>query len=196
MLQFIKTTALGGLLFLVPVIILIVIFEKAHQMATRLAAPIAAFVTVERLVGIAIIDLLTIALVVLICFLAGLAARTPWAVRLISDLESTILSKVPAYDLVKTKLTAQLHFEKDADSLPVLARFDDQWQIAFEMERLSGGYVVVYLPGAPDAWSGSVSVVTEDRITPLDAKLTETQRIFKNMGRGAGGLLEKTLKQP
>lgn len=195
MFQIIKATALGGLMFLIPVIILIAIFEKAHQLVGRLAAPILAYVPVERVLGIVILDLLTIAFVLLICFLAGLAATTPLAIKWISALESEFLSKVPAYDVVKTKLTAQLRFEQDADFRPVLARFDDQWQMAFEVDRIADGYVVVFLPGAPDAWSGSVSIVTEDRITPLDSKLKGALGIFKHLGKGAGDHLKKHLEK-
>ena len=38
---------------------------------------------------------------------------------------------------------------------PVLARFENSWQIAFEIERIPGGIITVYVPGAPDPWSGS-----------------------------------------
>ena len=195
MFQFIKTTALGGLLFLIPVIILFAVFEKAHQLVSNLTEPISAIFTVNRIFGLAIIDLLAILLVLLICFLAGLAARTAWAKRWIAALESAFLSKVPAYDLLKRKMTTQLRFEEDADFRPVVARFDDQWQIAIEVDRIAGGYVAVYLPGSPDPWSGSVSIVTEDRITRLDTSRTATVGIFKNLGKGAGEHLTKALKK-
>lgn len=88
MFQFFKTTALGGILFLVPVIILVAVFTKAHQMISKVAAPVLAIVPVERVVGIVIVDLLALALLLLICFLAGLAAKTPRAGRLVASLES------------------------------------------------------------------------------------------------------------
>ena len=37
---------------------------------------------------------------------------------------------------------------------PVLITLDDYEQMAFEVERTAGGKVVVYLPGAPNSWSG------------------------------------------
>ena len=185
MFQFIKTTVLGGILFLIPVVILIAIFTKAHQLIGKLAAPILAIVPVERIVGIVILDLLTLALMVLICFLAGLAANTPVAIRLVTSLESKFLSKVPAYDVEKAKLSARMRLEEAEEAQPVLARFDDQWQIGFEIERIVGGKVVIFIPGAPDPWSGSVSIVTDDRVTRLDSNLTATLTMFKRLGKGA-----------
>lgn len=112
MFQFFKTTALGGILFLAPVIILIAVFTKAHQMISKVAAPVLAIVPVERVVGIVVVDLLALALLLLICFLAGLAAKTPRAGRLVASLASDFLSQVPGYELAKTKLTTQLFLKR------------------------------------------------------------------------------------
>jgi len=195
MFQFFKTTALGGILFLIPVIILIVILAKAHELVSKLAAPALTIVPVESVFGIAVVNLVTLAVGVLICFLAGLAAKTPVAGRFVAALESKFLSKVPAYDVEKTKLAAQLRFEEAEKSQPVLVRFDDQWQIGFEIDNIAGGEVAVYLPGAPDPWSGTVSIVTDDRISRLDSTRTATLRIFKNLGKGAGDLLQTHLEK-
>ena len=46
--------------------------------------------------------------------------------------------------------------------------------------------MAVYLPGSPDPWSGTISIVTEDRIARLDSDLEATLNIFKNLGKGAG----------
>jgi uncharacterized membrane protein len=75
MLHFIKTTILGGLLFLVPVVILIFIIKKAHESVSIITGPVLANLPVGTIAGIAIVDLLTIAVVLLICFLAGLWAK-------------------------------------------------------------------------------------------------------------------------
>ena len=192
MFQFFKTTALGGILFLVPVIILIAVFTKAHQMISKIAAPVLAIVPVERVVGIVIVDLLALALLLLICFLAGLAAKTPRAGRLVASLESDFLSHVPGYELAKIKLTTQLRFEKD-EATTVLVRFDDQWQIGFEVERIAGEKVVVYLPGAPDPWSGAVTIVTDNRIARLDSKQLATLGVFKQLGEGESAQMKEVV---
>jgi len=195
MFQFMKTTALGGLLFLIPVIILVAIFTNAYQLMSKIAAPVLAIVPVERVFGVVVLNLLILALGVLICFLAGLAAKSPVAVRLVTSLESKFLSKVPAYDIQKTKLASRMRFEEGKEAQPVLIRFDDQWQIGFEVDNIAGGKVAVYLPGAPDPWSGSVSIVTEDRITHLDSNLIAISAIFKNLGKGAGDQLQKCMEK-
>jgi uncharacterized membrane protein len=59
------------------------------------------------------------------------------------------------------------------------------WQLAFEIQHIEGGKIVVFSPGAPDPWSGSVGVVTEDRITPLDLTVKSAAGIMKRLGKGS-----------
>ncbi|HMK65956.1 MAG TPA: hypothetical protein VK564_09185, partial [Thermodesulfobacteriota bacterium] len=49
--------------------------------------------------------------------------------------------------------------------------------------------VVVFLPGAPDPWSGLVNVVTRDRITPLDITVKSAADLMKRLGKGSSGVL-------
>ena len=60
-----------------------------------------------------------------------------------------MLEKIPAYELLKTKAQSALSFEETEGMTPVAARFDDSWQLAFEIERIDGGKVVLCFPGLP-----------------------------------------------
>ena len=101
--QFVKTTIIGGVLFLVPIVIFIAVIGKALEVTNKLATPLAALLPVDSIGDLAIVHLLALAILVLVCFLAGLAARTVVAKRLVDRLESSVLTKLPAYALLKTK---------------------------------------------------------------------------------------------
>jgi len=185
MLRFLKTTVLGGILFLVPIIIFIAIIGKALKITNKLANPIVGLLGVDAIAGIAVAQLLAIGILVLICFIAGLAAKTPRAKKFVQSLEVNVLEKIPAYELLKAKTQNALNFEDTEAMSPVMARFDDSLQLAIEIERIEGGHVVIFLPGAPDPWSGSVCVVTEDRITPLDLTVKSATNLMKRLGKGS-----------
>jgi uncharacterized membrane protein len=102
MLRFLKTTVLGGILFLVPIIIFIAIIGKT--------IPVAGLLVADKFVGVAVAELVAIALLVLICFIAGLAARTPRAKKIVQSLEVNVLQKIPVYELLKTKAQSALSF--------------------------------------------------------------------------------------
>lgn len=142
---------------------------------------------------LAVVHVLALAILVLVCFLAGLTARTVIAKKLVGALELNVLSKLPAYALLKTKTQSMLSAEDIEEMTPVVARFDDSWQIAFEIERIDGDKVAIFLPGAPDPWSGSVCVVTADRIAPLDLSIPYVAKMAKRLGRGANEALRDRL---
>jgi uncharacterized membrane protein len=168
MLKVIRTTIMGGILFLVPIAIFIAVIGKGLEFTGAIARPVADVLPVNMIGGVAVAHVLAILLLLLICFLAGLLARAAIARKAVDALEANVLSRVPAYALLKTKTQSMLSPEDIEGMSPVIVRFDDSWQVAFEIERIQDGKVALFLPGSPDAWSGSVCVVDEDRITPLD----------------------------
>ena len=185
MLGFLKTTLIGGVGFLIPIVVLVAIIGKALEIMNRLAAPLAERLPVDSVAGLAVVQLLSILILLLICFAAGLAAKTSTAKRLVRALEANVLDNIPAYALLKAKTQGALGPEDAEGMRPVSARFDDSWQLAFEIERLEEGKTVIFLPGAPDPWAGSVCVVTEDRITPLDLTVRSAADLMKRLGQGA-----------
>ena len=195
MFRFFKTTVIGGIVFMVPIVIFAMIITKALELTNKLAVPLSHMLPIESIGHVAVVDLIAIIIILLICFMAGLAAKTTFARKQISLLESRVLSKFPAYDFLKNKMRAVLQSEEDEGMKPVLVRFDDSWQIAFEVENIPGETSAVYLPGSPDPWSGSVCFVTEDRIQSLESPLPVIIRTLKGLGKGSSELLHAYLKE-
>jgi len=73
-----KATILGGLLFLVPLAFLAIVLGKAFQISMVIAKPIDAVMPIQSLARIAFINIVAVLLIVLVCFLASLAARYGW----------------------------------------------------------------------------------------------------------------------
>jgi uncharacterized membrane protein len=80
-LGFLKTTLVGGLVFLVPVLVFIVLVVKVVELLRKLAQPLAAHLPVQTAFGVIAADVVVIVLLVLACFLAGLLARVSFANR-------------------------------------------------------------------------------------------------------------------
>jgi len=96
-LHFFRTTLVGGILFLVPIVVLIIVLSKALAIAHKLVDPIAARLPFESLIGLRTPHVLAITLLLIFCFVAGLFARTALAKRSVNWLESAVLSNVPRY---------------------------------------------------------------------------------------------------
>ena len=64
--HFLKATLIGGVAFLIPVVVLMVVFGKAFELMSRLAAPVQRFVPLELIGGIAVADLVAVLAMVLV----------------------------------------------------------------------------------------------------------------------------------
>ena len=188
--KFIMTTAIGGVFFLVPLVVITLIIGKAFQLMLWLAGPINKLLPVDSIAGIGMVEILAVILMLLICLLAGMFARSQRARYFHHRTDSVVAELVPGYNWIKTVLK-NLAGETETDRFkPVSVQFDDQLSLAFEMERTANGLVVVFLPGAPDVRSGSVVYVSSDRVTALDASFLNVNKVLKHMGQGAAALLK------
>ena len=196
MLKLLRTTLIGGIIFLIPIAILIAVIGQGLKIAGVIAKPVAAVLPVSMIGGVAVAHVLAILLLLLICFGAGLLARVALARKAVGALEANVLSRLPAYALLKTKTQSMLSPEDIEGMSVVVMRFDDAWQIGFEIERIEGGKVALFLPGSPDPWSGSVCIAEEDRVTPLDLPVAAVANMLRRLGRGANEALRDRMRLP
>jgi uncharacterized membrane protein len=192
-LKFVRTTLAGGVLFLLPVVVVVVIVGKALAIAREIVTPLAAHLPVESVIGLETPKLLAITLLILFCFLAGVFARTRLAQKVVARLETTVLSNVPGYEFFKSVSGSLLGQEKQMAHPVVLARIEDAWQVALLMERMEGGHVAVYIPGVPSPQSGSLYFMTEDRVKLVDVPSNAVMKCLKRYGLDSNALLGKHL---
>jgi uncharacterized membrane protein len=182
-LDFIKTTVVGGIVFLIPAVIVVIALGKLIGALKVMAKALAPFFGIESLVGGFLLDLLAITITV---FAAGLIAKRATAKRLRERLDATLLNSFPGYAFIKGFAENLRKTEELAGTfLPVLVQFDDYVQIAFETEREPSGRVAVYLPGAPNPWTGTVVYVSKERVKPLAMTLSEVLRNIRTLGKGS-----------
>lgn len=187
---FVKTTVIGGLVFLAPIVVLLLVIQQALEVINAILAPFEKLIPIESVGGVLIADIVGIAALLGICFAAGLLARRARLKGFVDRLETMILTKLPGYEFIKGMGETMVGLSSDRQRQAVLARFDDGWQFGFEMERLDDGHVVVFIPGAPAPFSGAVFVMAADRIRVLDNAQADTLHCLKAMGIGANALLQ------
>ena len=183
--QFIKTTILGGLIFLVPLFIVTIVLAKAHGLMAKVAKPFSGLIPLDTIGGVAIANILAVLAILLCCLIVGIIAKGDAAKRLLKSTEEKLLV-IPAYAFVKGVTDSLISSEEAAKAfVPVIVKFDDNAQIAFEIERSERGNVVIYLPGSPNPWSGSVVYFKEDRVERLDITVPEAINNIRHLGRGS-----------
>src|SRR5687767_9667629 len=101
-LGFVRTTLVGGLLYLVPIVVLLAVLGKAIGIAHQVSPPVVKLIEAVHLGEILTPQVVAILLLVLFCFAAGLFARTAFAKRIGRALETRVLANLPGYELIKS----------------------------------------------------------------------------------------------
>jgi uncharacterized membrane protein len=181
-----KATVVGGAVFLIPGFLAVFVVAKVFGMLKALAVGIGPRLGIAGLLGGVLLDVAAILAVAVVCLLGGLVARRATAQRMRTKLDHILLGSFPGYAVVKGFAENLQQSEQIASSfVPVLVTFDDFCQVAFETERRSEGTVAVYLPGAPNPWSGSVVFVSAERVRKLPISVPEAVKILRTLGRDA-----------
>jgi len=188
--NFIKTTAIGGLLFLLPIVVLAMILGKAYKIMMLVAVPMDRLIPIETIGGVALVNILAVLCIFVGCFLAGLVAKSKLGKTAFNTIDAKLLLFFPGYSYLKS-FTSPFTDERDEGKVlkPIIAKLDDQSQLAFEVEHASDGTVVAFVPGAPDSKSGNVVYFTPDRVEHLDITFAEVTRSLRQYGRGSAAWL-------
>jgi uncharacterized membrane protein len=187
--RFLKATVVGGLMFLVPLALVLVVLRHAMQFASKIATPIAAVFPPGPLGGAGLATLVAIVILLLVAFAAGLLANTAAGKRITRWFEESILGGMPQYRMVKSVAEGFAQIESGEGMKPVMVRGDDGWQLGYRVEDLPGDWVAVFLPAAPTPMSGNVMYVTADRVLPLDIPMPEAMKLVKRVGIGSADAL-------
>jgi uncharacterized membrane protein len=200
MTTFLKTTLVGGAVFLLPLAIVLMLLGYALKLASTVARPISEQLQLHQwdvVGGIGIVTALSAVVLVLLSFGAGLAARTYSGERLTRWFEGSLLGRLPQYQVLKSMAEGLTQLENATGIKPALISIEGGWQIGYLLEPLENGWLSVFLPQAPTPMSGNVMYFPAERVRPLDITMVEAMAIIKRIGVGSGEALRSAdLTQP
>jgi len=183
--EFIKTTIVGGIVFLVPLILLTLLLRHAMSFADKIAGPIAASFAEHKIAGVAVATIISVLVLLLLSFVAGLLARTDVGRNLARWLEDSLLGNLPQYRMVKTMAEGLAQVENSQNLRPALVSIEGGWQLCYLLEEVRPGWVAVFLPQSPTPMSGTVMYMPAERVRPLDMPIGEAMLLVKRLGVGS-----------
>ncbi|QIE54732.1 DUF502 domain-containing protein [Pikeienuella piscinae] len=188
----IKGLFIGGLLFLLPIGIVVVVFEKLLRISRKVGEALHSMLLpgVESNVAILLIAILVL---VSIALAAGIFASTAPGKRTFVALERAVLERLPVYTVIR-QMVADMSGNLDRvdadDALKVVeVSYIDHQRVGFLVGHTPDGRAIVYLPGAPSALKGDVVIVDADKVADTEMKAAT---VMAAMGRLGTGLLDKT----
>jgi uncharacterized membrane protein len=198
--QFLKTTIVGGVIFLLPVVLVLFFLGQALAWAAKLLEPVMQHLQIERfgaLTGVSLVTILSAVFLILVSFAAGLVARTAIGASLTGWFDNSLLGRLPQYRVLKSMAEGMARADQARDTMkPVLVSVDCGWQLGYLLETLENGWVAVFLPQAPTPMSGNVMYVPADCLRALDMTMTQATTLVKSIGIGSRKLLRSVELAP
>ena len=192
--KFVRTTLIGGLLFLLPIVVILLVLQKAFEIALKLLGPLAKLLPGWFAVGDAAPHLAAAMLLLVICFLAGLIARTSTGAWMRRGLEGSVLGRLPGYTMLRSMFSGGAPVGTPIEV--ALVEMENMLVIAYVMERHANGYVTLFVPSAPMPNAGSVFFARAEMVRVIDISMGESLRVIAKLGLGAEKMLKGVLDQP
>jgi uncharacterized membrane protein len=179
-----RTTFIGGLVFLLPLILILWLLSKAFEVAQRLAQPVVRAIGVPSVGGVAFGAIIAVIGLVVITFLAGLIAHTRLGKATYSTLENSILGVFPQWRMARGAIES---FAQDGMSNVevVLVPTDAGWCIGFVLEKTENDWWTVFIPGAPQWTSGQLSYAHAKQVHHTDLTFAQALLILRRLGTGS-----------
>jgi uncharacterized membrane protein len=185
--DFVGNAVVGGLLVLVPVYIAVLLLGKAMKTGATAVKPLADLLP-EWLPAQHVLSLL---LVLLICFAVGLLVRTSTGSAVRQRLDRSVFGKLPGYDTLRS-LSRQVAGRADeAGWKPVIVEIEDALVPAFVVEKLDDGRYTVFVPSVPTPFAGAIYVMTPERVHEVDVPVGQAVRAISQWGVGTAELVAK-----
>lgn len=183
---FIGRCVLAGLLVILPIYLALLLLLKGIASAGQLVRPFTQLLP-ESLPAQQILSVL---LVLVICFVIGLAVRTRLGRLARGRLERSVFERIPGYELLRS-LTLQVAGEKnDGIWKPALVEIEEALVPGFIIEAFEDGRYTVFVPSVPTPFAGAVYVLDAHRVHPVDVPFTEAVKVITKWGSGARGLVQ------
>jgi uncharacterized membrane protein len=133
--------------------------------------------------------LLSLLLVLSVCFLVGAAMRTSSGRAARERIEKSFFERIPGYALFRS-LTQQLAGSREENVWkPALVEIEEALVPAFIIEIFEDGRFTVFVPSAPTPLSGSVYILTPERVHPVDVPFTHAIKALSRWGSGSKDLV-------
>lgn len=189
-LDFLKTTIIGGLFVLLPIILLYLALCETLGVLVLLATPIADLIIPGHLEETQFPVLVALVLLVLISFILGLIMLSDIGRRFGNWLERMIIGKVPGYNAIKSLTTGFTGSQENSSFRPALLKSaDGEKEFVYIIEEQDDGDLTVMVPWSPTPFAGSIRIVPRDRVKSLDVSMAKLTEALSQWGVGSKKIL-------
>ena len=186
--NFLKTTVLGGLFILLPLMLLWIGLREIGGLLALMAAPIADifvdFFPAGFFEDLSAPGVVAFFLIVGTSFILGLAAKSDWLTSIGRSIEKSVLYKVPMYRMLKIISSALIDTASGNVVPGLITDGKGGGEPCYVVEKHKDGRATVLVPWSPASFAGSIKVVQQSDIEFLSCSLDDYARSLSHIGVG------------
>jgi uncharacterized membrane protein len=183
--EFVKTALIGGALVVLPLYLAVLLLLKGMQAVAGLVRPIAGLLPQWMPAE----NILALLLVLVVCFVVGLAVRTQAGRAIRSRMEVSVFGKIPGYTMIRG-LTQRIAGDTSENVWKTaLVEIEDALVPAFIIEEFDDGRFTVFVPSVPTPFAGAVYILSAARVHPIDVPFAQALQSISKWGSGSKALV-------
>ena len=193
--NFFKSTLLGGLFVLLPLMLLWIGIKEIGGLLVEMATPIADLFPPGVFDNLTAPGVIALLLIVGTSFVLGLAARAAWLRSIGRNIEKSVLNRVPMYRMLKIISSSLIGSDTGDVNPALLTDGAGGGDPCYVIEKHKDGRATVLIPWSPASFAGSIKVVQQSDLEYLSCSLDEFSRSLSQIGVGVEECLTQGLPE-
>ena len=173
----------GGLFFIIPVLLIVIAWKQIHVTLKPISSKISETFELNSVFGSASIIIVTVILLLLICFVAGFLIEKGIVKNWSSSLEKKLFVILPSLQMLKFRLIGDKESVINEIWQGIIFKEDVYYKIAFITEQKEN-YTTIYVPDAPKIDAGEIRIMKNSNFEYYKISMKEAMSAIYNFGEG------------
>lgn len=187
-----KDRFIKGFVFLLPLLVLFVLFGKALYYTKGFSIKIAKLLGVPKTMEVGAHTIVSALIIIIVCVLLGHLVHLTFMVKIRSWLDNKLADLLPGYASYRELALSKIN--KEEVKLPyekgVLVRENNYHCPGFLIDELPDGRLTLFIPFGGNVKEGRIIIVPSADVTMLDkADVITLNNAIQKMGTGLGKVL-------
>ncbi|MEA1886411.1 MAG: DUF502 domain-containing protein [Bacteroidota bacterium] len=191
--NFFRTTALGGLVAILPLVLIIIFFRWIVNLIQRYLEPLVNLINTESELMIIALYILAVIAIIFLFFLLGLFIKTRIGNFFRTILEEQYLSKIPGYKLARETVMQFFGKQKSFFKEVVLVDIFNSGSLMTGFitdDHEDSDFLTVFVPTGPNPTSGNIYHVLKEKTIRTKTTVDIGMKSIISCGAGSSNIFK------
>lgn len=191
--EFLKTTILGGSLVVLPIILLILVFQWFYEFVSGSIKPITLLLVQTARMQEFTASILALVIIIMIFFFVGLMIKTRLGKYSYEYAEKMFLFKLPFYKTIKETTLQLVGSRKTLFKQVALVNIfgNDTLVTGFITDEHEDGSFTVFIPSGPAPTAGFIYHLKNEHVHKINYPIDKAMKTIFSLGSGSQEMLLK-----